>query len=301
LKTVRLDTKKPFVLTTEKALDQNVLVYNEGIQSVTFRTLENKPAEKKLLTTTDLAGKRITVYPENGKLPATILAISTDSSSNQGIDTIKFALANKPAFPAKLTYKIDRTELLSDVPNQIKISFPVPVNITGNQPFILKEDTDNKVIPSYPKDYVLNNNQTELTLTYLPKAKKTVELVADTTQFAAINGKAFQKQAQTFNMTRKAGTGSISGTVKTNFKNYTVELLDEKQAVIKSEQNLKRLHYQDLQPGSYTIRVKIDENNDGKWSLGDKQLLTLPEKIYLYPKPVSVRANWEIEDIDLVF
>ena len=33
----------------------------------------------------------------------------------------------------------------------------------------------------------------------------------------------------------------------------------------------------------------------------DKELKKAPEKLYKYPKPINVRANWEIEDIDLVF
>ena len=301
LKTVRLDSKKPFIVTNEKALDQNVLVFSEGIQNLNFKTLDKNPVDKKLLITTEPTGKRTTVYPEAGKLPESILALSVDSSGNQGIDTVKFALTNKPVIPARLTYKIDKTELLTDEPNQIKIIFPVPVTITGKQVFSIIEDTATKITPAYPKDYQLNSNQTELILTYTPKAKKTVELIPDTTQFQAINGKPFQKQTQKFSITRKASTGSITGSVKTDHKNYTVELLNESQQIIKAEKNIKRLQYSDLQPGNYTVRVKIDENNDGKWSLGNKQLTTLPEKLYTYPKPINVRANWEIEDIDLVF
>src|SRR5688572_3939408 len=301
IKTVRLDSKKPFLVTTEKALDQNVLVFSEGIQALTFQPIGKNPAEKKLLFTTDPTGKRTTVYPENGKLPEAILAISVDSSGNQGQDTIKFALANKPQIPKKLTYKLDKTELQTDEANQIKITFPVPIIITGKQPFSILEDTTTKINPSYPQDYQLNSNQTELILTYTAKAKKTAELLPDTTQFTAINGKPFQKQSQKFNITRKASTGSISGTVKTNSKNYAVELLNEGQQLLKTERNIKRLQYQDLQPGNYTIRVKVDENNDGNWSLGNKQFTAFPEKLYIYPKPINVRANWEIEDIDLVF
>ena len=89
--------------------------------------------------------------------------------------------------------------------------------------------------------------------------------------------------------------------LKRNLLKSGLELLDDKNQVIKTENNVMKLFYPDLLPGNYQIRVKIDENNDGKWALGDKKLKNLPEKLYVYPKIVNVRANWEIEDIDLVF
>ena len=301
LQTVWIDTKKPFVLTTENFTDQNTLVYNEGIQKITFQTVENPPKATSMLFMGDETGKRINIYPENGKLPASIIALSLDSAGNQGLDTVKFKLANKPAIPAKLYFKTDRTELVSGIPNKIKLTFAVPINVTGNKPYLLVEDTTTKITPLYPEAYQLNPTKTELTLTYTPKAKNLVNLTLDTTQILAINGKPLQKQSQQFTITRRATTGSVSGTVKTNFTNYTIELLDEKNIVINSAQNLKRLNYKNLQPGNYQIRVKVDENNDGQWNLGDKELKKAPEKLYKYPKPINVRANWEIEDIDLVF
>lgn len=301
IKTVLLDTKKPFVVSTENSTDQNILVFNEGIQSITFQTIDQIPVEKKLLMNMDLTGKRLSVYPDNGKLPESIVALSVDSSGNKGVDTVKFALINKPTIPAKLSFTVDKQELVSGVINNIKITFPVPVQVTGKSPFQFLEDTTRKLIPAYPKDYQLNANNTEMVISYEPKALRTAELILDTTQILAVNGKPFQKQKHPMTITRRANTGSIAGKIKTNYQNYQVELLDEKNQVIKRDKNIRTIKYDELQPGNYFIRVKIDENNDGKWSLGDKALKTSPEKIYLYPKPIAVRANWEIEDIDLVF
>lgn len=301
LKTVRIDTQKPFVLSTEKFSDLNTLVFNEGIQKITFQTLEATPKPIPLLSLIDATGKRVNVYPENGNLPPTALALAVDSTGNQGRDTVKFNLVNKPAIPPKLNYKSDKSEIIAGANNKIKLTFPVPILVTGKNPITFLEDTITKVTPLYPKDYILNENKTELTVTYFSKAKSSVSLLVDTTQITGINGKPIEKQIQPYSVTRRAGTGSISGTVKTNFQNYTIELLDEKNANLRTNKNLRRISYPDLLPGNYLIRVKVDENNDGIWNLGDKKLKTSPEKLYIYPKPITVRANWEIEDIDLVF
>ncbi|MFC5270942.1 Ig-like domain-containing domain [Adhaeribacter terreus] len=301
LKTVLLDTQKPFVLKTENFLDQNTIDFNEGIKTLLFRTMSRPQKEIKLTYLQSEDGKKITVYPEKGSLATQLIALSTDSSGNAGVDTVKFKLTGSKGIPDRLNFKIYQNELEAEAENEIKIIFPIPVQVTGTQPFTLIEDTIRKVKPDFPKSYKLSQNNTVLTLNYSPKALKQVDLELDTTQIRAINGKAFQKQKVSFTISRKATTGSISAIIKTNYQEYSVELLNEQGKVIDIKQNARRVNYPQLVPGNYNIRVKIDEDRDGKWELGDKRLTTNPEKIYVYPKPISVRANWEIADLILTF
>ncbi|KAA9340009.1 Ig-like domain-containing domain [Adhaeribacter soli] len=301
LKTIVMDFRKPFVVSVENNLDQNTLVYNEGISILKFQTLGAAPREEKLLVKPSEDGKRIVVYPQNGTLPQRLLALSTDSSNNAGVDTVKFALTGKKAIPEVLTFTSTRTDLPTNTRNEIELIFPVPITITGNQPFTIREDTVRSITPAYPKDYTLTENNTNLKLYYTTKAKKTVELIPDTTQFAAINGTHFRSQVLSFGINNKAATGGFSGSIKTNYKSYWLEVLNEKGKVIRRLTNPKTFRMENQHPGNYQLRVKIDENNDGKWQTGDKKLKTMPEKIYLYPKTISVRSNWEISDLMLVF
>ncbi|MBK0403582.1 Ig-like domain-containing protein [Adhaeribacter sp. BT258] len=301
LKTVLLDTQKPFVLKTENFLDQNTIEFNEGIKTLLFRTVARPPKEMKLTYLQSPDGKKITVFPEKGSLTTQLVALSTDSAGNAGIDTVKFKLTGSRGIAERLNFKVEQNELQAEVENDIKIIFPIPVQITGIQPFTLIEDTTRKITPNFPKNYKLSQNNTELTLKYTPKALKQVELQIDTTQIVAINGKALQKQNISFTISRKATTGSISAIIKTNYQAYSVELLNEQGKVLDVKQNVRTVNYPQLVPGNYNIRVKIDEDKDGKWELGDKHLKTSPEKIYVYPKPISVRANWEIADLILTF
>lgn len=301
LKTVLLDTKKPFVVSTENNLDLNTLVYNEGVASIKFQTLEAKPKEEKLLYNASEDGKRIIIYPKQGALPQQIVALAIDSSSNMGADTVKFALTGKKAIPENLTITSARAEIPTKTLNELEFIFPVPVTITGKQPFTIIEDTTTRIVPAYPKDYSFNENNTILKLSYQTKANKVVEVIPDTTQFSAINGTRFRKQIIGYNINTKAATGSFSGTIKTTYKNYWLEILDEKGKVVNRLSNPKKFRMDNQQPGSYTIRVKIDANNDGKWQIGDKDFKLAPEKVYVYPKPVVVRSNWEIADLVLVF
>jgi hypothetical protein len=56
-----------------------------------------------------------------------------------------------------------------------------------------------------------------------------------------------------------------------------------------------------LNPGTYNLRVLIDNNLDGVWTVGNFIDDSTPENIYLYPKPTKISANWEISIDDLTF
>lgn len=49
-------------------------------------------------------------------------------------------------------------------------------------------------------------------------------------------------------------------------------------------------------PGSYYIRIVEDENTNGKRDTGDTLKRKQPENVYILPKPVELRANWEVEE-----
>ena len=50
-----------------------------------------------------------------------------------------------------------------------------------------------------------------------------------------------------------------------------------------------------LKPGDYYMRCFIDSNGDGVWTTGDFASGTQPEEVFYFPKPMTVKAQWEIE------
>ncbi|NNF01525.1 MAG: hypothetical protein HKN22_02475 [Bacteroidia bacterium] len=57
-----------------------------------------------------------------------------------------------------------------------------------------------------------------------------------------------------------------------------------------------------LFPGSYKIKMFLDENNNGKLDPGNYWSNVQPERVYYYPETVKVRANWDVSiswDIEL--
>ena len=50
-----------------------------------------------------------------------------------------------------------------------------------------------------------------------------------------------------------------------------------------------------LKPGDYYMRCFIDRNGDGVWTTGDFATGTQPEEVFYFPKPMTVKAQWEID------
>lgn len=53
----------------------------------------------------------------------------------------------------------------------------------------------------------------------------------------------------------------------------------------------------DLYPTKYGLRIIWDDNKNGKYDVGIFSKRQQPEKVMYYPKPIELRANWELESV----
>ena len=105
--------------------------------------------------------------------------------------------------------------------------------------------------------------------------------------------------------------GIIRGHVNTQYESYTIQLIDQGFEVVETLEapDLIDNVYQFLhiEPGNYSIRVLVDENNNGIWDPGNILNQAPPEKVRLFYHPnvdsekINLRANWEQSALDIVF
>ena len=75
-----------------------------------------------------------------------------------------------------------------------------------------------------------------------------------------------------------------------------VQLMDNSDKVVRSAKTVNnRADFFYLKPGEYYLRLFIDRNNDGKWTTGDYTANRQPEEVFYFPKPLTLRARWEVE------
>lgn len=75
-----------------------------------------------------------------------------------------------------------------------------------------------------------------------------------------------------------------------------VELLNRQdKPVMKVAVENERADFFYLKPGDYYLRLFIDRNGNGNWDTGNYDLKLQPEEVFYFPKPISVKAKWDIE------
>jgi uncharacterized protein (DUF2141 family) len=93
------------------------------------------------------------------------------------------------------------------------------------------------------------------------------------------------------------------GTLKLNLDipvttgNYIVQLLDEKESIVK-ESNINKsesLFYEYLYPKKYKLKIIYDNNANYKWDTGNLLQKLQPEKVIYNAEPVNTRPNWDLE------
>jgi len=87
---------------------------------------------------------------------------------------------------------------------------------------------------------------------------------------------------------------SISGQQN---QRYLLQMLDKNENPVKESSFASQtiLEFDKLQPGSYEIRIIYDSNANGKWDTGNFLQRLQPERTYLHPEKINVRANWDME------
>lgn len=295
LVTLRVDTRKPVAETSQKFSDEYRITYNEGLTAIRMAPLSAPDGTAPFIPLLSKNGKTVSLFPTAPVNNAQYLASATDSSGNTTADTITVALENRkaPRSGESIAVKNYNGQLTKTDP--LEITFNVPVKITEPQALTLVEDSVNRRPLTYPQDFKLNATSTVLTLAQPIKADHTVQILLDTTKLMPVAGERFEKPTLKFPITNKVQVGTLMGPVNTKYARYWIEILNERQEVVHTLDSPKTFKLDRMEPGKYTLRVKIDEDNDGTWRKGNKDLVTPAEKIFHYPQVIDIMANWEIE------
>jgi len=130
------------------------------------------------------------------------------------------------------------------------------------------------------------NKKTEL--------NKGLQLYLGTGTFISIENDTLKPITNNYAFSDLEKFGSISGKVKTDYPGYFIQLIDTNNNLVDEQHNVNSYTFTMVPPGNYKIRVLIDNNGNGKWDPGNMLLNIEPEEIMFFPKIISIRANWEL-------
>ncbi|QMU31080.1 Ig-like domain-containing protein [Adhaeribacter radiodurans] len=296
LQIIRIDTKAPYITSKQPYLDEYHLNYNEGITSV--KITGGNPNDVATLISENT--KTVRLFPSTNQIKGKYFITALDSADNAKIDTVDLAFTGKKA-KRNLSFQVINPSTKVKPNETIQFKFDAPLQLKEGPLLTLVEDSAAAKRPlNYPQDIKLNDSRNIISFNLNTKAKNTVEILADTTVILPISGDRFKNQATKLTITDKDQGGSIDLKIKTSYKKYFLELLDKDYKVVKTYDSPKNLLIEELQPNTYRIRVKIDEDENGEWRGGNKDLKTIPEKVFNYLKPIEVRVNWS-QDVPIEF
>ncbi len=119
--------------------------------------------------------------------------------------------------------------------------------------------------------------------------------------FISIESDTLEEFSAKLSRINTAEFGVIRLKINTFQESFILKLLDSKGNTVREFANEKQKQLNLIPPGTYSIKIFIDTNNDGQWKPGDLLNDIEPEPIYIYPQSTELRANWEVSIEDIYF
>ncbi|MBW3545506.1 MAG: DUF2141 domain-containing protein, partial [Bacteroidetes bacterium] len=107
-------------------------------------------------------------------------------------------------------------------------------------------------------------------------------------------------QDVSFRIASESTTGLISGTVNTTEEQFLVQLIrSDNMKIVQQLKNTRKYTFRYVEPGDYLIRIIIDRNRNGQWDPGNINTMEPAEKVFISDQPITIKANWEIQNPEI--
>ncbi|MEP5611328.1 MAG: Ig-like domain-containing domain [Cyclobacteriaceae bacterium] len=271
------------VITVSDSLSNTIedtvkIVFSEFIRKPPALTVDLSYKEKKLVTNP--------LYTIKFNKPI----VTTDLSKFAYIADSTFTLTPDSS---ELTWNQQRTEL------QIR-TFINRDSVYSRQLASITLDTSMLKFLPFDSLEQISPDQTD-SIKQIIVSKSPIEFSILPGAFFSVEGDTSKVKSLTHKKEFRQAFGTLQFTVVTEKPSFTVQLLSNGNKVAYESVNNKTPVFT-VKPASYSIRVLIDTNNDGKWSFGNLLKNQEPEEVYLFPEVISIRENWIVgEDIQIIF
>jgi uncharacterized protein (DUF2141 family) len=303
---VRPDARRPLATGRQGAPTQFKVSYNEGVRQAVAAPLPQSGAAPSPEAVTQLnnalqvtdQGKSVVLFKTKAVTEGRYVLTATDSVGNVGRDTINVRFQGTAPPRRGPAYTVEGNPQEVYAQGQVQFLFNEPVILPPNQPFgTLVEDSTARRPLRLPQDGTLSPDRARLTLKLNLKARKTATIILDSTAITSVTGQSLGLRPLRLRVSEQSPTGTLSGAIQTKFTRYQIQLINDSfQPVAVLDNPKNRYVFRNIAPGSYQIRVLIDADANGTWRGGDPRFRLPAEPVYLFPKKLEVRSNWEQEE-----
>lgn len=177
--------------------------------------------------------------------------------------------------------------------NRTDVTLHIPVSKASIK--ILNETNIENWVKAVKGDTIAAMSDTTGTLPQKPALISKFSIVVGDSAFYSIEKDFSRKATVDYSFAEASSTGIIRGTVEPGqYSYYKLQLMSGNQ-VIKELVNPLSYEFRDVKPATYQLRILIDTNGDGRWSMGNMLQNIPPDAIQKYPADIPVKPNWELD------
>lgn len=169
-----------------------------------------------------------------------------------------------------------------------------------------KKDTDNARNPENSTDTTATTNRQDTSTQKTPKPELKPHIRLAQASFISAESDSSQNIKTDLTFKRFDQFGTVIIDLDTQHPNYLVQLLDSRYDVVQQKSNESSFKFEYIPPGTYRIRIVIDQNANQRWDPGNIFRGQLPERVLYYQtsrgeEEIIIRANFEISPDSISF
>lgn len=304
---IRLDARPPIITSVRNSKTVSVIRLNKAVDRVQLST----PSTPLLYTFGDTKSEVI-LYKDFDKTDSLKINVLTTDSLQQKLDTAvyvkytdnkmveeKFKISdwqlNFDPLTNALTAETTINKLLLSINYD---SIYIQIDTVNFQPIRPGEITLDTLLKSLRLKTNLNINSKDK----IP----TPVLLLGKGALVSVNNDSSKSQDLKIRIPKTENTGTVSVDIQTREPHFLINLTTQKDKIVKSIHDTKKITFTHLEPAEYKIVVIIDSNHNQRWDPGNFYERKEPEKVTLYKNidnkySFPIRANWELGPLVITF
>ncbi len=176
---------------------------------------------------------------------------------------------------------------------KFKFSKPVKYFQKDSVSVVSGEDTT-----KFEQNFITNLNRTEWVIPEVIINEEIVFLFKKGS-FISVENDTLEKISLQYSLKKEEKYGIVAGNIISDSLPFIVQLLNARYQVIDTVYNREFYVFNYVYPGHVYIRVIEDSNANRVWDTGSFEKKTQAEPAYFFPDKITVKANWELLDINI--
>lgn len=275
-----------------------IVVFNKPLEDPSIEILNDENLNQNKVT--EFTNTKDTAYLWLPELNFDSLELQI-SNRKQILDTTLLRRNNRDKYDREITFTDNLNRRQVDRTSNLVFTTSAPIKEYDKDKIILLEDSVRRNNYAIEMD---SSTSRKLKIIYNWKAKRDYEVKLEK---GALKGffdeeSALTDRVFTYDESENYGNFTLDVSVPDTSIHYLIQLLNEKDVILAegSLSTSKKIEFHNLPGIKYKVRVVYDENKNNYWDTGNVEEKIQPEKVWFGNKIISIRPNWDQEDVLII-